>query len=92
MDRLREGGFETGAAPQPVYLPTGGSAWVRLNKYRCDVSTQAATASLRLALPSGGGVRDAVGLSRSLDDCSEAQSLRITVSPFEAVQMLLAPS
>lgn len=82
----------TGAAPQPVYLPTGSSAWVRLNKYRCDVSVQAATASLRFTLPSGGGVLDIVGLSRGLDYCSEAQSLKITVSPFEAVQMLLGPS
>ncbi|HET6915227.1 MAG TPA: hypothetical protein VFH56_03980 [Acidimicrobiales bacterium] len=63
-----------------------------MNKYRCDVSAQDAAASLTFTLPSGGGVIDVDGLSRSFDYCSETQRLKITVSPFEAVQMLLGPS
>lgn len=77
----------TAAAPQPVYLPKGSSAWIRLNKYRCDIQTQDTAASLRLNLPSGGGT---LSLSAAFSYCSEAPSLTIAVSPFEPVEMLLS--
>jgi len=79
----------TGALPQPVYLPTGSAAWIRLNKYRCDIAAQDTTMTMRVSLPSGGGTLD---LPAALDYCAEAPSLTIAVSPFEPVEMLLYPS
>ncbi len=80
----------TAVPPQPVYLPTGSSAWVRLNKYRCDVTVQNTTTSFKFALPSGGGSLDLSDLTRIFDYCAEPPSLTIAVSPFEPVEMLLS--
>ena len=80
----------TAATPQPVYLPTGSSAWVRLNKYRCDVTIQDTTTSFEFALPSGGGTLDASDPTRRFDYCAEPASSTIAVSPFEPVAMLLS--
>ena len=79
----------TSAAPHAVYLPTASSAWIRLDKYRCDVAAAAATSSLRLNLPSTGGALELAGLS--FDVCAQAPSLTVVVSPFEPVEMLLHP-
>lgn len=79
----------TAAAPQAVYLPKGSSAWVRLNKYRCDTGSQDTTASLRLTLPSGGGTLDVSGLYFPFDYCPDTAGSIIAVSPFEPVEMLL---
>ena len=79
----------TGAMPQPVYLPSGSAAWIRMNKYRCDIALGDTTTTLQVSLPSGGG---AVDLPASLDYCAETPSLTIAVSPFEPVEMLLYPS
>lgn len=80
----------TAATPQPVYLPTGSSAWIRLNKYRCDVTIQDTTTSIKFALPSGGGTLDLSGLTRRFDYCAEPQSSTVAVSPFEPVEMMLS--
>ena len=80
----------TAATPQPVYLPKGSSAWIRLNKYRCDIGIQDTTALFRLTLPTGSGTLDLSGLSRTFDYCAEPPSLTIAVSPFEPVEMLLS--
>ena len=82
-------GMTTGGPPQPVYLPRGSSAWIRLNKYRCDIQAQDASTSLRLGLPFGGGTLD---LPVAYSYCAETASSTIVVSPFEAVEMLLFPS
>lgn len=78
----------TGAAPQPVYLPNGSSAWVRVNKYRCDIQPTDTASVLRLTLPSGGGTLE---LPTTYQYCQETPSLTIAVSPFESVEMLLWP-
>lgn len=79
----------TGEAPQPVYLPHGSAAWIRLNKYRCDIGIDDTASMLKLTLPSSGGTLD---LPFSLDYCSQSPSLTIAVSPFEPVEMLVNPS
>ena len=76
----------TGATPQPVYLPEGSAAWIRMNKYRCDIAVGDTTTTFQLSMPSGGGTLDIPG---SLDYCADAPSLTIAVSPFEPVEMLL---
>jgi hypothetical protein len=79
----------TGATPQPVYLPQGSAAWVRINKYRCDIDVGDTATTFQVSLPSGGGTLDIPG---SLDYCAEAPSLTVAVSPFEPVEMLLSAS
>ena len=79
----------TGAMPQPVYLPKGSAAWIRMNSYRCDVAAADSSTTVRVSLPSGGG---AVDMPAVLDYCAEAPSLTIAVSPFEPVEMLLYSS
>ena len=79
----------TNKAPRAVNLPTSGTAWLRLNKYRCDFSTQNrdAATNLRLTLPSNGG---SVDVPVSVDYCAETPSLTVTVSPFEPVRAFLS--
>ncbi len=79
----------TGAMPQPVYLPKGSAAWIRMNKYRCDIGVEDTTSIFQFTLPSGGGTLDTPG---SLEYCAEAPSLTIAVSPFEPVALLLSPT
>ena len=79
----------TSAPPQPVYLPHGGAAWIRVNKYRCDIASQDTATTLRVTLPSGGGILD---LPVALEYCTETPSLTIAVSPFEPVIALLSHS
>ena len=67
-------------------MPTGNAAWLRLDKYRCDIAALDSTAVLRLTLPSGAGTLD---VPAGIDYCAEAPSLTIAVSPFEPVEMLL---
>ena len=79
----------TNRAPRAANLPKGGIAWLRLNKYRCDIPGQDAATNLRLTLPSDGGSLD---LPVSVGYCSETPSLTVTVSPFEPVRALLSPA
>lgn len=78
----------TGAAPLPVYLPAGSAAWIRVNKYRCDVGVSDTATMLQVSLPAAGGTVD---VPVSLDYCAEAASLTLAVSPFEPVEILLSP-
>jgi hypothetical protein len=83
----------TGAKPSPVYLPPGGQAWARINKYRCDIRSTDVASTLVLALPHlGGNVTVAKPQYPILDYCPEAASLTVTVSPFEPVEILLGPA
>ena len=84
----------TGAKPQPVYLPSGSAAWIRMNKYRCDIAGTDGTMTIQASLPAGGGTLDipASNIPGSWDYCAETASLTIAVSPFEPVEMLLYPS
>ena len=65
----------TGAAPQPVYLPEGSAAWIRMNKYRCDIAVGDTTTTFQVSLPAGlGDARHSrfLGFLRGgpqLDDC-----------------------
>ena len=83
----------TGAAAFPVYLPPGADAWVRLNKYRCDISSTNYAPTVILGLPRGDGSivipLPAQSDARYFGYCEEAASLTIAVSPFEPVSMLL---
>lgn len=78
----------TSAPPSPVYLPPKSAAWVRINKYRCDIRAQDTSLTARLALPSGGGTLQ-VGLTSNEEYCAESASLVVAVSPFEPVEVLL---
>ena len=77
----------TGAQPQPVYLPEGSSAWIRLNAHRCDIQTQDTAETLKVTLPSDDGT---LTLPAAINYCNETSSLTITVSPFEPVEPLLS--
>lgn len=77
----------TAAAPQAVYLPEGSAAWIRINKYRCDIATQDTATTLLATLPAGGGT---LHLPVNLDYCTETPSLTVAVSPFEPVVALLS--
>jgi len=79
----------TGALPQPVYLPTGSAAWIRMNKNSCVVGVADTATALQLNLPSGGGT---LKIPASLDYCTQAYSVTIAVSPFEPAEILLNPS
>jgi Protein of unknown function (DUF4232)/PASTA domain len=79
----------TGAAPAPVYLPPNSEAWVRFNKYRCDLPAQDTATSMVLRLAAGGGI---LQLSTTFEYCQETPSLMVYVSPFEPVEGLLYPS
>lgn len=83
----------TGATARPVYLPPGADAWVRLNKYRCDIAATDYAATVVLGLPRGGGAIVFVLPASSRDDyfsdCRETASSTVAVSPFEPVSLLL---
>jgi PASTA domain/Protein of unknown function (DUF4232) len=79
----------TDASPAPVYIPPDSEAWVRFDKYRCDVPAQDTAAYMFLVLPSDGG---AVRVSTRFSYCQEAPSLVVFVSPFEPVERLLYPT
>ena len=81
----------TNAKPSPVYLAPKGHAWVRLNKYRCDIASTDTASTVILALPHHGGN---VSMTKSqypiFDYCQEPASLTVAVSPFEPVEALLS--
>ena len=81
----------TSAKPSPVYLPPKGQAWVRINKYRCDIAaTDLASSVVLELLHHGASVRMAKSHYPIFDYCQEAASLTAAVSPFEPVGALLA--
>jgi hypothetical protein len=82
----------TAAQPLVVSLRTGWAAYVRINKYRCDITADDTTATLRLTLP--GNHSPSLGLTYqgvSLDYCVEAPSLVVVVSPFESTALTVGP-
>lgn len=78
----------TAAKPVPVYLPTGSTAWIRLNQNTCNAPIAGTTRTLQFSLPAGGGTMD-VPPQRGMDYCPNDESTTIAVSPFEPVQMVL---
>jgi hypothetical protein len=88
----------TSAKPSAVYVRPAGKAWLRINKYRCDIastdiaSTDSASTVL-LELPHGGGtVTMRLTHYPIFDYCQEPASLKVTVSPFEPVAERLYPN
>ena len=90
-----DGGDEmtTSAAPLPVYLPPGATAWARMNKYRCDIGSTVFAHAVVFRLPDGGG---RLTMLRTVypvyDYCDEMASIAVNVSPFEPVEDYLYPS
>lgn len=78
----------TAAAPTAVYLPPGAAAWIRLNKYRCDVAETDHSQTVILGLPGGGGALPVPATDFSYC-AAEVPSLSIAVSPFEPVEDFL---
>ena len=78
----------TSAQPRVVSLRPGWAAYVRINKYRCDIAAESNTATLRLGYPS-----PSLGLSfyGGFDYCVEAPSLVVAVSPFQPTALTLYP-
>jgi hypothetical protein len=76
-----------GGAPPAIYLLPEGTAWVRMNQYRCGGAAQATPRTAVLALPSTGGAFPA---PVSFTYCGAGQKL--TVSPFEPLGLLLTPN
>lgn len=56
-------GYVTRAAPRPVLLPPGASAYVLVAKYRCDIGISRDAATMRLTLP--GSARPAMWIGIS---------------------------
>ena len=79
----------TAARPRVVSLRPGWSAYVRINKYRCDVHADDTSAVLRLALPGASPSLSANLSGPPLDYCAETASTVVTVSPFESTEFAL---
>src|SRR5581483_5893780 len=80
----------TSAQPRVVSLRPGWSAYVRINKYRCDVHADDTAAALRLAVPGSSSPPLSSSFSGfSLDYCAEAASTTVTISPFESTELAL---
>lgn len=80
----------TNAKPTRLYLPSSATAWVRINKYRCDIGETDVSQTLLLGLPDNSGSLQ-VGTS-NFSFCDESPSLVVVVSPFEPVEALLSVS
>lgn len=80
----------TSAAPSPVYLAPGSAAWVRLNKYRCDITTTDTGTSIVFRLPAAPGTLVVHPVDWGF--CHEAPSSIVAVSPFEPIELLLVAS
>jgi hypothetical protein len=80
----------TAAQPRVVSLRPGWAAYVRINKYRCDVHADDTSALLRLAVPGSSSPPLSSNFAgRSLDYCAEAPSTIVTISPFESTEFAL---
>jgi hypothetical protein len=93
--RYSHGGDQmtTGAKPSAVYLPPQGQAWVRMNKYRCDIAATDFAYKVVLELPRHRGqLRMTKPRYPIFDYCREAASVSVAVSPFEPVEVLLGPA
>jgi uncharacterized protein DUF4232 len=77
----------TSRPPEPVSVRPGGTAFVVMQKYRCDLGKLRAASSLRLALPGGvpsaGAVVDLGSLGRRIAYCKGGSTVNaVSVSPF----------
>ncbi len=79
----------TGTEPSPVYLPSGSAAWIRVNKYRCDIAATDYASRMVLGFRHNGG---SLVVPAGFSYCAEAPSLTVTVSPFEPIELLLYPA
>jgi len=77
----------TDAAPGPVYLLPGSAAWLRVNRYRCDIAIQDESSTMLLSPPGAVGT---LSVPASFSYCDEAASLIVTISPFEPIELLLS--
>jgi hypothetical protein len=78
----------TASPPTKVDLPPGSAAWLRLNRYRCDLASTATATTAQVSVPGGGTLR----LSVEEPYCAQPESLLVAVSPFEPVEELLFPN
>jgi hypothetical protein len=88
---LRTGGDQmiTASYPLPVHVRAGGSAWVVLNHYRCDLGDKRAASIVRIGLPDAKRTGSVSVTIRSpyqhLSYCGRGDpGSTITLSPFEA--------
>jgi len=79
----------TAATPGPVYLLPGSDAWVRVNKYRCDIASPDASSTMFLSPP---GVVGTLSVPALFGYCDQMASLIVTISPFEPIELLLSHS
>lgn len=77
----------TSRLPEPVLIRPGRTAYVALQKYRCDLGVLRAASTLRLALPGGapsaGRAVDLGSLGRRIAYCRGGRTVNVvSVSPF----------
>jgi len=74
----------TSRPPSEVVLMPGGRAFVRINKYRCDVQSVTATKSVRVSLPGGGVIGQIpIGTGTDFSYCGfNDPGSTVSVSPF----------
>ncbi len=77
----------TSRPPEPVSIRPGRTAFVVMQKYRCDLGKLRAASTMKLALPGGvpsaGTVVDLASLGRRIAYCRGGRTVNaVSVSPF----------
>lgn len=93
--RYSTGGDQmTVSGPPPlVALAPGQDAYLRINKYGCDIHAQASASTLRLTLPGAtSSITVTLGQYPIIDYCHETASLVVAISPVEPSPFDLFPS
>jgi len=74
----------TGAMPAPVMFPPGGSGYVTVNSYRCDLGDRGIAAELALTTPDGDGPLRVAVTDHPLAYCGPGDpGSTVSVSPVE---------
>jgi hypothetical protein len=77
-------GEVTAAHPATTMLRVGGSAFILLSKYRCDLEDRGVATTLQVALPGAGGVWRLPVSQEGIADCGRGDpGSRVYVSPIE---------
>lgn len=88
----RHGGdmMVTSRPPSPVVVGAGGSAYVLLNKFRCDLGERRVSTSVRIWLKGSPGRSRWIPTGTSIALCKpgiRAEGRVVNVSPFEATRL-----
>ena len=74
----------TGTSGHPMVIERGGSAWIVLNKYRCDLGDRTAVETIEVRLPGAGAVGAVAARDSGWAYCGSGDpGSTVHVSPFE---------